>query len=112
MLPKKNRLHTFREIKSVQAGKSFFLPEFVVKYRTNKAGDIKFGFVVSTKIDKRATARNLIKRQMRAAVREMMTTVVPGYSILVSARPAAKKLNFHQVKKQLHFALVKIKALK
>ncbi len=38
----------------------------------------KFAFIVSTKLDKRATARNRMKRLMREAVHRLMPTTQKG----------------------------------
>lgn len=43
----------------------------------------RFGFVVSNKINKRATRRNALKRRLRAAVREMLPTIDPNIDVIV-----------------------------
>lgn len=49
----------------------------------------RFGFVVSTKIDKRAVKRNRIKRLFREGVKSVMTEVKDGYDIVFWVRRAA-----------------------
>ena len=95
----------------MQAGKSFFLPEFIIKYKKNNLPQIQIGFIVSTRVDKRATARNLIKRRMRGAVRELLPRIKAGQQVLVVARVSAKKLAYAQIKKQLEFAFAKAKII-
>lgn len=109
-MSKLNRLHTDQEIKQLALkGKVFFLPQFTVKYQIVKEPVLKIGFVVSTKIDKRATVRNKLKRQMREASRKLLPTTKKGYLILVVAKKAALDLDFQQICKQLEFAFKKIK---
>ena len=113
MLPKQNRLHKETEIKRlVKSGKTFFLPQLVVKYLGNKEDIVKFGFVVSTKVDKRAVVRNKLLRHLREASRSLVPKLKPGYSILVIAKKQALELNYKELDKQLKFALEKIKLFK
>lgn len=110
MLAKLNRLHTDQEIKQVALkGKAFFLPQFVFKYQIVKEPVLKIGFVVSTKIDKRATVRNRLKRQMREASRKLLPKSKQGYLVLVVAKKAALELDFKQICQQFEFAFKKIK---
>ncbi|MCX6808326.1 MAG: ribonuclease P protein component [Candidatus Berkelbacteria bacterium] len=46
----------------------------------------RFGFVVSNKVEKRATRRNLLRRKMRAIVRDLIPSIRSGYSIVVVFR--------------------------
>ena len=43
----------------------------------------RFGFVVSNKINKRATRRNALKRRLRAAVREILPNIDPNIDVIV-----------------------------
>lgn len=110
MLPRVNRLNKDQEIKDLgKHGKSFFLPEFIVKYYKNKEVVSKFTFVVSTKVDKRAVIRNRLTRRLRETIRELLPKISPGYSVLIIAKKQALNLEFPQIKKQIIFALTKIK---
>jgi len=53
------------------------------------AESTRFAIVVSTKVGKRATVRNLIKRRVRESLRELMKTIPPGYDVVVQARTAS-----------------------
>jgi len=110
MLSKINRLSKDEEIKKiVKSGQTFFLPQFVIKYQNHKESNIKIGFVVSTKVDKRATARNLLKRRMREAMRALLPNMKQNYSVLIIAKKQALSLSFVDIRKQLEFAFSKIK---
>ena len=112
MLPKANRLTKNQAIKDLaQKGKSFFLPEFSIKYlpKANKREDSQFAFVVSAKVDKRAVVRNRLARQMREVVRGFSPNLANGYFVLIIAKKKALTLDFSKIKEQLTFAFKKIK---
>jgi len=46
----------------------------------------RFGFVISNKIDKRATRRNALKRRLRAMARQSIDKVLIGFDIIVIVR--------------------------
>ncbi|MDD5749423.1 MAG: ribonuclease P protein component [Patescibacteria group bacterium] len=112
MLPKANRLTKNQTIKDLaQKGKSFFLPEFSIKYlaKDNKGGDSQFAFVVSAKVDKRAVVRNRLTRQMREVVRSFLPNLSNGYFVLIIAKKKALNLDFAKIREQFSFAFKKIK---
>ncbi|MFA6307540.1 MAG: ribonuclease P protein component [Patescibacteria group bacterium] len=108
MLPKENRLHLDKEIKDlVKSGQSFFLPELVIKYKANQEQLSKIGFIVSTKVDKKAVSRNKVARQLREVVREALPKLKTGYSVLIIAKKKILELDFVSLKKQINFAFEK-----
>ncbi|PIR06583.1 MAG: ribonuclease P protein component [Candidatus Komeilibacteria bacterium CG11_big_fil_rev_8_21_14_0_20_36_20] len=110
MLPKNHRLNKETEIKKlVKTGRTFLLPQFIIRYQINKEATTKVGFVISTKVDKRASVRNLLKRRLREAVKELFPNLKLGYSVLIIAKKRALELDFQQIKKQLLFAFSQIK---
>ena len=104
MLPKKHRLSSLKISEILKRGKgrkgysfafSFALFNFVVNQPTRKPANQKtspsqFSFVVSQKIDKRATVRNRTKRLLSEAVRFFLPKMKPGFSVLVFAKKAFK----------------------
>lgn len=110
MLPKENRLHTDKEIKDLlKSGQTFFLPEMVIKYKANKEDITKIGFIVSTKVDKKAVVRNKVARQFREVIRELLPQLKTGYSVLIIAKKKVLELDFSTIKKQINFAFDKIR---
>lgn len=108
MLPKENRLHTDKEIKDLaKSGQTFFLPEMVIKYKANKEEITKLGFIVSTRVDKKAVVRNKVARQFREVAREVLPQLKVGYSILIIAKKKILDLDFATIKKQINFAFTK-----
>lgn len=111
MLPKKYRLHQDKEIKDlVKSGRTFFLPEMTIKYKTNQAGNVRIGFIVSSRVDKRAVVRNKVVRRLREIMRSFLPQLKDGYFMLIIAKKKLSTLEFEMVQKQLLFALDKIGA--
>lgn len=57
--------------------------EFVLKEKKNELPVNRFGIVVSKKIDKRAVARNAIKRMLRTAIMNLYGKMSVGHDILL-----------------------------
>lgn len=83
MLPLKNRLLTKKDFERVKKeGQKFQSRLFgVLIYQTN-SGFTRFGFIISTKLSKRATRRNKVKRLLREAVRKFLPRIKPGLDIV------------------------------
>lgn len=106
MLPKKFRLHADSDIKRlVQAGKTFFLPQLTLKYQKNNENCLRIGFVVSTRVDKRAVVRNKIKRRMREAIKIELLRIKNGQDLLFIAKKGCLDLSVLEINKQFQFAL-------
>lgn len=106
MLPKKFRLHADNDIKRlVRGGKTFFLPQLTLKYQINDQKALRLGFVVSTKVDKRAVIRNKVKRRMREALRAELENIKNGNDLLFIAKKSCIDLDLVEMKKQIQFAL-------
>jgi ribonuclease P protein component len=106
MLPKKFRLHADNDIKRlVRGGKTFFLPQLTLKYQTNDQNALRLGFVVSTKVDKKAVVRNKVKRRMREALRSELGKIKNGHDLLFIAKKSCIELSLVDLKKQIQFAL-------
>ncbi len=57
-------------------------PLFGVKYSKNDLLISRFAFLVRKSIDKRAVARNRIRRVFRSCIEELLTEIVPGHDML------------------------------
>lgn len=86
MLPKQNRIQKNREFQRVfknsrpSNGKNISVR---VAKNFTKERNIRFGFVISNKIDKRATRRNALKRQLREIAGSLICELNPGYDVVV-----------------------------
>lgn len=70
MLPRTYRLpHSSR----LYHPKSFTHPLFIIKYAPSPEGKTRFGIVVSKKVDKRATARNRMRRLLHTFIQERLS---------------------------------------
>lgn len=87
MLPKQHRLRAEKDIKKVfKKGRRMITP--LLRFQIYKTGseETRFAIVVSTKVAKRATIRNLLKRRVREILREHITQVPVGYDIVLQFR--------------------------
>jgi len=66
----------------------------------------RFGFVVSNKVNKRATRRNALKRRLRAAVREIISSIDPNIDVIILVKKDFEfPYNFQTIKKQVEEGL-------
>ena len=96
MLAKKNRLPAKVSLKHFlpKASTRHFLFKinanfFFLKVGENKEKESRFSFVVSKNLDKRATARNRIKRQFRRFIEENCYRIRPGFDFLFKVKKQA-----------------------
>lgn len=71
--------------------------------RAYKEDDLRIATVVGVKIDKRAVARNKIRRQMREVLRPLLKEnhIQKGYLLAFVAKPEAKNAEFPDLKKSM-----------
>lgn len=79
MLSKRTRLNLRAH---PQFTKVFTSPYFILRIRKNDSANNKYGFLVSKRVDSRATVRNKIKRMMRKCIEEMLSEIKEGYDML------------------------------
>src|SRR3989339_96087 len=114
MLPKENRLTRMKDYAILfEAGQYLPQKNFSLKYwrlepdkyprRKYSIKDLRIGFLVSKKIDKRAVVRNRLKRQMREVVRLLLQEkkVVGGYHLAFIAQAGSAKLEYTDIEKQM-----------
>lgn len=78
----------------INSARSFATPLFLLKVSKNNLSFSRFGFVVSKKIDKRATGRNKIKRMLRSVIEKNISQIEVGNDILFIAKPGILESNF------------------
>ena len=114
MLQPQNRLKADRDFKRVlKIGRFFNSKEIRMKAAENKLELSRFGFVISTAVDKRSTVRNRIKRQVREVIRLLLKEkmIAPGFDIVVLLGRDLKDLPYEEIQKKVGAALQKIKVL-
>lgn len=86
MLANINRLRKAGEIQKVfKFGKSARSANFSIRYNPNRGSADRFAVVVGTKVDKRATRRNAIKRQVREVLRQIWLEIPESYDYVITA---------------------------
>lgn len=70
--------------------------------------DLRFGFIVSTRIDKRATVRNRAKRVLREAVRLRLEKFPLGHDVVFVLRKAIISKSYEEVSAALDKVLSEI----
>jgi len=105
MLPKKNRLDLKKEFFEIEKeknrlrGKFFDFLFFISKKPLyDNFQPPAFAFIVSKKIDKRATKRNRIKRVLSEAVRVFLPKIKPGVKGVFLAKKEILEENFAEIK--------------
>lgn len=90
MLKKENRLQKEKEFSRVFKGSRPIYTEnlvlrFVKQPQVLKP-DTRFGFVISNKINKLATRRNALKRQLRAVIQDQLSNIKVGYNVVITVK--------------------------
>lgn len=112
MLPPENRLKKEKEIKRALAGK--IAAGGAALFLRAAATDLpaaRFCFVVSKRVSKKAPARNLVKRRLRAAAAALMGRITPGFDCAVIARPGAEKKTYRELAAEMEKILAKSRLL-
>ena len=93
MLPKPHRLPSPLVRQVMRTGKRIATPQFQLIFSKNSLGVPRFAFIVGNNIDKRATARNRMKRLLRESVHHLLPHVASGWDgvFLVKAKLGDKK---------------------
>lgn len=85
MLDKLNRLRKNSDFaKTFKNGKGIFVGKLSLKVAGSPRSKVcRFGFVISNKIEQRATRRNALKRRLRAATREFQSQIAGTADVVV-----------------------------
>ena len=98
MLPSKNRLTKRKDFGAIlKKGKSLKEDFLVLKMMRNNLLQSRFGFVVGTKISKKAALRNQLKRRLRELVKTRMDKIKKGNDIIFIAQPGLEKRDFWEL---------------
>lgn len=109
MLPKLHRLTQERDFnRAFRRGRSCFGQLIGIKAFKNNLGHSRFGFIVSNKIAKKASRRNLIKRRLRAAIHQELKNIKPGYDFAIVALPPILKQDYQAIAQEAKNCLKKL----
>lgn len=76
-------------------------------YNRNDDEPSHFGFIISTKISKKAVVRNRIKRIMSEVIRENLDKLKNGYDILFLIKHQAAKMSKEELEKETYATIIK-----
>lgn len=68
---------------------------------------MRVGFVISVKIHKKSTKRNLLKRRMREVIRLNLDKIRQGIDLVILTKPGSVDLEYVEVERDILFALKK-----
>jgi ribonuclease P protein component len=109
MLKKENRLS---DLKFKTKSQNFDTSLFKIKVFSNGGDALKFAFVVSKKIDKRAVVRNKTKRVLRNAAKSILKKTKNGENIIIFAKTAISFSQEEEAQKLLEQVFKKAELLK
>ncbi len=113
MLAKKQRLTKKKEFEKItQPGKAHYSAILMLKILKNDLAYSRFGIIVSNKVSKKASQRNLIKRRIREIIRLNLNRIKSGYDIVIIVSPKIidqenKVLKYQSIEKYLITAFSK-----
>lgn len=84
---------------------------FLLIISKNTTDRSRLGLVVTKKLDKRAVARNKIKRRLREVFRSLLPEFVTHRDIVIIARQGSIELGMPEVRSEITSAFRKIKLL-
>ena len=113
MLAKQHRLVKQKDFEKVfKRARSYYTKRLGVKALLNQLPSNRFGIVISTKISKKATERNRLKRQIRQAARELNKELKLGFDIVIMALPGFINQEYEIVKEELERIFAKLRIFK
>jgi ribonuclease P protein component len=71
----------------------------------------RFGISVSQKVSKKAVIRNLLKRRLKAALRQLLPQVAAGWSVVIGVRPSAQGCEYVEILRELEQLLTAAEVL-
>lgn len=101
MLSKDRRIprEFFEEV--IKQGKNIHSESVYLKYVKKNNNKSLFSFVISSKISKKATERNLFKRRCRHIIKKTEDKVLNGFICAFFAKKGVTKITFSQLEKEI-----------
>jgi len=118
MLPRKYRLPLRTELVRVQKegklfqGRLFSLLVTKQPPTTNhQSPTTRFGFIISTKVHKKAVKRNRAKRLLSEAIMGLALGIKPDFDIIVLARKKVIEANLEEIRKEIERLFIKAEVI-
>ena len=113
MLARQHRLVKKKDFEKIfEQGRACYAKFFGARILASQFQFNRFGMIVSSKISKKATERNKLKRQIRQAARELNKNLKPGFDLIIMALPGSLGQEYKKVKDELEKIFVKLRLLK
>jgi ribonuclease P protein component len=113
MLIKRNRLCKKKDFERVlKKGKGLKEDFLILKMAKNNLSQSRFGFIVGTKISKKAVLRNKLKRRLRELVRGKIEKIKKGFDIIFITQPGLENRDFWELEEILNKIFSRAKLLK
>ncbi|KKS27346.1 MAG: Ribonuclease P protein component [Candidatus Yanofskybacteria bacterium GW2011_GWC2_41_9] len=107
MLPKTNRLKSDKDFRNVfKNGKTSENQFFRVKFLKNQKNFSRFGFIISAKLLKKATARNVLKRRLRMICKLLLKDLKSGFDIVIWPKTNSTSLNYKSLTDSLRELII------
>lgn len=102
MLAKANRITSGTDYRSVvRRGSRVVRPNTVTYVRSSTAGGpVRFGFIVAKNVGN-AVTRNRVRRRMKAASLELVSSVPAGTDIVIRALPSAASTDWDTLRSEM-----------
>jgi ribonuclease P protein component len=87
----------------------------VLAYGNSKQPDIlpttRFGIVIGKKISKKAVIRNLVKRRIKAALRQLVAQILPGKMVVIGCRSGITQCDYVEILRELKKILIELEVI-
>lgn len=98
MLPAGFRLQKMKDFERVfEGGKMFYGAAFSIKVYSTGQDTIRFGIIISNKVSKKATKRNLLRRRIREIIRHELPVLKRGFDVIILTNKDCMALNYQQL---------------
>lgn len=102
MLSRTNRLSKQKDFEKIfRQGKEYRVDGLTIKSLARQQSFSRFGLVISTKVAKKAVARNRLRRQIRAILRAHLTDIKPGFDVVLIAKPSLLDLSYQELEETI-----------
>ena len=113
MLAKQHRLVKKKDFEKIfKQGQAYYTRLLGVKILASQFKFNRFGIIVSTKVSKKATERNKLKRQIRQALRELNKKLISGFDLVIMVLPSLLNQDYQAIRGELERIFVKFKLFK
>ena len=112
MLAKANRLTKEADFKKVaRKSKPTHSKYLILKKISAPKSETKFGLVISTKVSKKSTERNKIRRKLRQIIRLNIKRIKPDFQVMLVVKNSILNQDYQSIRKDLEELLKKVRLI-